>query len=108
MVADFFGCGSGRSNLQFFYLAHILCSYMRQYECDDVLDGFWGPGNGCWLDHGQIQVAKQCQDNFFASINFRGPGFIRKYSENLYTAKISTYNMVLCSPVLARSCYLRC
>ena len=61
---DFYFCDSGRSNLSFFYLAHILCSCTRQYECDDVLDGFWGPGDGCQSDHGWIQVAKQCQDKF--------------------------------------------
>ena len=50
-------------NLQNFYLAHILCSCTRQYECDDVLYGFWG----------------------FSL------GFIRECSENLYTARISAY-----------------
>ena len=28
------------------------------------------------------------------SINFHGLGFIRGYSENLYTAKISTYTVL--------------
>ena len=44
-ISEFFFCGSGRSNLQFFYLVHIHISTARvdQYECDDVLDGFWGP-----------------------------------------------------------------
>ena len=72
--ADFNFRGSGRSNLQFFYLAHILCSYTRQYECDDVVDGFWGPGDGCRLHTGSEAVPGQ----IFASINFRGLGFIRK------------------------------
>ena len=45
-------CGSGRSNRQFFYLVHILCSCTRQYECDDVLDGFLGPGDSCRPDAG--------------------------------------------------------
>ena len=40
ICADFYFRSSGRSNLQFFYLAHILCSCTHQYECDDVLDGF--------------------------------------------------------------------
>ena len=62
--ADFYFYGSRRSNLQFFYIAHILCSCTRQYECNDVLDGFWGPGDGCQSDHGRIQVTKQCQDKF--------------------------------------------
>ena len=82
----FFLRGSGRSNLHFFYLAHILCSCTRQYECDDVVDGFWGPGNGCRLHTGSEAVPGQ----IFASFNFRGLGFIRK---NLYTAKISTYTV---------------
>ena len=42
---------------------------------------------------GRIQVAKQCQDKFFASTtcDFRGLGFICKYSKILYTSKISIY-----------------
>ena len=67
--------------MQFFYLAHILCSCVHQYECDDVLDGFWGPGSE--TVPGQI----------FASINFRGLEFIREYIEHLYTAKISMYTV---------------
>ena len=53
--------GFGRSNLQFFYLAHILCSCMRtcQYECDNVLDGFWGPGDGCRSDTASETVPGQ-------------------------------------------------
>ena len=47
---------AGRSDRHFFYLAHILCSCTRQYECDDVLDGFWGPGDGCWPDTGSEMV----------------------------------------------------
>ena len=94
-LADFYFHGSGRSNLQFFYLVHILCSCTRQYECDDVLDGFWGPGDGCRLDHGRMQVAKQCQDKFLRVLIFTvHAGFIREYSENLYTVKISTYTVV--------------
>ena len=66
----------------FLFLAHILCSYTRtcQYECDNVLDGFWGPGDGCRSDTGSETVPGQ----IFASSNFRGLGFIREYSENLY------------------------
>ena len=41
IFTDFYFCCSGRSNVQFFYLAHILCSCTHQYECDDVLDGFY-------------------------------------------------------------------
>ena len=63
---------------------------MRQYECDDVLDGFGGPGDGCQSDTGSETVPGQ----IFASINFRGLRFIHKlYSENLYTAKKSTYTV---------------
>ena len=67
-------CGSGRSNLQFFYLVHILCSCTRQYECDNVPDGVWGPGDGCRSDTGSETVPGQ----IFASINFRSLGFIRE------------------------------
>ena len=42
---------------------------------------------------GRIQVAKQWQANFFVSIIFCSLGFIREYSENLYTTKISTYTV---------------
>ena len=31
----------------------------------------------------------------FASINFRSLGFIREYSEDLYTAKISMYTVCM-------------
>ena len=31
------------------HLAHILL-----HECDNVLDGLWGPGDGCRLDTGSI------------------------------------------------------
>ena len=85
----FFSRSSGRSNLQFFYLAHFLCSCTRQYEYDDVLDGFLGTGDGCRSDTGSETVPGQIS----ASIKFRGLGFIREYSENLYTAKISTYTV---------------
>ena len=70
---------------------HILCSCMRQYDCNDVLDGFGVQEMA--VSTGRIQVAKQCQDKIeiFTSINFRDLGFIREYSENLYTTKISTY-----------------
>ena len=44
---------------------------------------------------GRIQVAKQCLDKFPQALIF-GLRFICKYSENLYTAKISMY-MVLCT-----------
>ena len=37
---------------KFVFLAHILCSCMRLNECDNVLDGFWGPGDGCRSDIG--------------------------------------------------------
>ena len=74
---------------QFFYLARILCSCTCQYECDDVLDGFWGPGDGCRSDTGNETVPGQT----FASINFCCLEFIRKYRENLYSAKISTYTV---------------
>ena len=59
IFTDFYFRGSGRSNLQFCYLVHILCSYMRQHECDDVLDGFWGPGDGCYSDTGSDTVPGQ-------------------------------------------------
>ena len=87
--ADFFFRGSGRSNLQFFYLAHILCSCAHQYECDYVLHGFWDPGDGCRSDTGSETAPGQ----IFASITFRGLGFMRKYSENLYAkdTKITVY-----------------
>ena len=55
--------------------------------------GFWGPGDGCRSDTGSETVPGQ----FFASIYFRGLGLIRKYSENLYTVKISTYTVLNCS-----------
>ena len=77
--------------VNFFYLVHILGSCTCQYECDNVLDGFWGPGDGYQSDTGSETVPGQ----IFASINFHGQGFIRKYSENLYTAKISTYMALL-------------
>ena len=51
------------------------------------LMAFWGPGDGCRSDTGSETVPGQ----IFVSINFRGLGFICEYSENLYTAKISTY-----------------
>ena len=62
--ADFYFRGSGWSNLQLFYLAHILFSCTCQYECDDVLDGFWGPGDGCRSATGGETVPGQ----IFASI----------------------------------------
>ena len=68
---------------QICYLAHILCSCTRQYECDNVLDG-------CWSDTGSEAVPGQN----FVSVNFRGPGFIHEYRENFYTAKISTYTVI--------------
>ena len=40
-------------------VVHILCSYTRQYECDDVLDGFRGPGDGCRSDTGSETVPGQ-------------------------------------------------
>ena len=58
---------------QICYLAHILCSCTRQYECDNVLDG-------CWLDTGSEAVPGQ----IFVSVNFRGPGFIHEYREFLH------------------------
>ena len=67
---DFFPRGSGRSNLQFFYLAHIPCSCTCQYEWDDVLGSFWGPGDGCRSDRGRETVPGQ----IFASVHFRGLG----------------------------------
>ena len=84
---DLYFRNSGRSNLQFFYLAHILCSCTHQYECDDVLDGFWGPGDGCLSDTGSKTVPGQ----IIASINLRGLRFIHEYS--LYITKISTYTV---------------
>ena len=89
LVADFFSRCSGRSNLQFFYLPCILCSCTRQYECDDVLDGFWGPGDGCRSDTGSETV----QGQIFARINFRSLGFIREYSENVYSTTKSMYTV---------------
>ena len=65
VLADFFPHHSVKSNLQFFYLAHILCSCTHQYECDNVLDGFWGPGGGCRPDTGRETVPGQ----IFTSIN---------------------------------------
>ena len=82
----FYFCGSGRSNL---------CSCTRQCECDNVLDGFWGPGDGCRSDTGSETVPGL----IFATFNFHGLGFIREFGENLYTAKISTYTVVTCSLV---------
>ena len=81
---EFYFRGSRRSNRQLFYLAHILCSCIRQYECDNVLDGFWDPVDGCRSDIGSETVPGR----IFASINFHGLGFIREYtySKNLYTA----------------------
>ena len=87
----FFPRGSRRSNLPFFYLAHILCTCTRQYEYDDVLDGFWGPGDGCRSDTGSETVPGP----IFASSNFCGLGFICEYNENLYTAKISMYTVCI-------------
>ena len=34
----------------------------------------------------------------FARVNFHGLGFIREYSETLYTAKISTYTVATARP----------
>ena len=73
--------------LQCFYLEDTLCSCTRQYECVDVLDGFWGPGDGCRSDAGSENSAR----TNFSECYFRGRGFIHEYSENLYTMKISTY-----------------
>ena len=70
----------------FLFSAHSVCTC--QYECDNVLDGFWGPGDGCQSDTGSETVPGQ----IFASIIFRGLGFIQ---ENLYTAKISMYTVCL-------------
>ena len=58
-----------------------------QYECDDVFDGFWGPEDGCRSNTGSETVPGQ----IFTSINFRGLGFIREYSENKYV-----YGMLYC------------
>ena len=69
-------------------LAHFLRSYTRQYECDNVLYGFWGPEDGYRSETGSETVPGQ----IFASINFRGLEFIHEYSKNLYTAKIDTYS----------------
>ena len=62
---DFYFRGSGRSNLQFFYLVHILCysSCMHQYECMSVTMFLIAFGVQEMAD-GRIQVAKQCQDRF--------------------------------------------
>ena len=67
-------------------LMNILCSSTHQYECDDVLDGFWGLGDGCWSDTG----SKSVPGIFFENIKFRSLGFICDYNKNLYTSKIST------------------
>ena len=56
-----------------------------------VWESMSGPGDGCRSDTGSETVPGQ----IFASINFRGLGFIREYSENLYTAKISTYTVYM-------------
>ena len=53
---DFDFRGSGRSNLHTKKIAHILCRCTHQYQCDDVLDGFWGPGDGCRSDTGSKTV----------------------------------------------------
>ena len=42
-----------------FYLAYILCSCTRQYECDNVLDGFLRPGGGFRSDTGSETVPGQ-------------------------------------------------
>ena len=78
VFTDFYFRGSGRSNqsIRFFYLAHILCSCTRQ-ECDNVLDGFWGPGDGCRLVTGSETVPGQ----IFVSIDYCGLGFIREYGK---------------------------
>ena len=56
---DFFFRGPEGQIRNFFYLAHVLCSCTCQYECDDVLDGFWGPGDGCRSDTGNETVPGQ-------------------------------------------------
>ena len=70
VFTDFFFAVPEGQMCIFFYLAHILCSCTCQYECDDVLDGFWGPGDGCRSDTGSETVPGQ----IFASINFRSLG----------------------------------
>ena len=42
-----------------FYFAHILCKCTSQYECNDVLDGFFSPGDGCRSDTGRETVPGQ-------------------------------------------------
>ena len=51
---------------------------------------WWLFGYGC-----RIQVVK-LPGQIFTSVNFRGQGFIHEYSENKYTAKISTYMYTVC------------
>ena len=96
------------------YLSHILHSCTGQYECDDVLDGFGGPGEGFQLDTGSKTVPGQ----IFASIIFCSLGFICEYSENLYTAKISMcmvyqslasfpgFSLAFISPAVEKSIFL--
>ena len=58
---------------------------MCQYESEDVLDGFWGPGSGCWSDKGSEIVPGP----IFAGFNFHGLAFI---CENRYV-----YGMEKCN-----------
>ena len=88
---DFYFRSSGRSNLQFFYLAHILYVAARvSMSVTMFLIAFGVQEMAVRLDTGSETVPGQN----FTSINFRGLGFIRKYSVNLYTAKISTHMVV--------------
>ena len=65
------GLGAGET-LQLSFCCRQTCSSCtRQYECADVLDGFWGPGNGCWRIHTSSETVP---GQIFTSINFRSLG----------------------------------
>ena len=59
----FFPRGSGRSNLQFFYLAHFYVAARISMSVTMFLMAFGVQE----MAVGQIQVAKQCQDEFSRS-----------------------------------------
>ena len=47
------------------------CVSLSLYECEDVLDGFLGPGGGCWSDSSSERVPGQILARF-NSCNLQG------------------------------------
>ena len=62
-----------------FSICDILCSCTRQYECDDVLDGFWGQGDGCRSDTGSETVPVQIFAGWDSFANIANVCTPRKY-----------------------------